>query len=205
MAILTLRGITREYDGTQFSRLGMAIAFADIAHTHFWKEAPGTPQRRKYTDELYIVHPKAVANKLLELGHSFQVAMGGALHDVTEDTLITIDEIRDFFGHDIAELVVGTSDEFTKEKYPHMNRAARKLAEAKLAGTKSSAVQTIKCVDSADNLKTIVKHGAGFARKYLDEKAQLHRYLTGAHSVAHKLLADALDAGYAALRKKRVA
>jgi len=54
----------------------------------------------------YITHPIAVARiALVELGLKTNPVMAALLHDVVEDTEYTVDDIRRFFGEDVAYLV----------------------------------------------------------------------------------------------------
>ncbi|WP_431728517.1 HD domain-containing protein [Verrucosispora sp. TAA-831] len=42
----------------------------------------------------YIAHPRAVAAMLAEQGHGDHVLMAALLHDVVEDTAVTLDDLR---------------------------------------------------------------------------------------------------------------
>lgn len=54
----------------------------------------------------YITHPIAVARiALVELGLKTNSVMAALLHDVVEDTDYTVEDIRQFFGEDVAYLV----------------------------------------------------------------------------------------------------
>ena len=61
-------------------------------------------QKRK-SGEPYICHPVAVAGLLRDLGGGAEMIAAGFLHDVVEDTEITIDEIGSRFGQETAHLV----------------------------------------------------------------------------------------------------
>ena len=57
--------------------------------------------------EPYIIHPLAVAGILVEMGMDSQSVISGLLHDVVEDTDISLDQIRKMFGTEIAFLIDG--------------------------------------------------------------------------------------------------
>jgi (p)ppGpp synthase/HD superfamily hydrolase len=77
------------------------IEFATLAHSG---------QYRKGTKIPYIVHPLAVGQILIEHGCSVQVVIAGILHDTLEDTRVTIGEINDLFGKEVADLVQAVSE-----------------------------------------------------------------------------------------------
>ncbi len=60
--------------------------------------ASGTP---------YIQHPLATAQILASIGMDARTVAGGLLHDVPEDTDVTLDDIEKQFGHDIAYMIEG--------------------------------------------------------------------------------------------------
>jgi len=87
-----------------------AYAFAEKAHKG---------QQRK-SGEDYIQHSLATAKNLAEIGMRSKTIAAGLLHDVPEDTQVTLEEIEKKFGHEIAFLVDGIT----------------KLGKIKLVGTK---------------------------------------------------------------------
>ena len=65
-------------------------------------------QRRK-SGEPYIAHPVAVAGLLRDLGGDEAMIAAGVLHDVVEDTDVTIEQIQGLFGEETANLVEGVT------------------------------------------------------------------------------------------------
>lgn len=168
--------------------------FASIAH-----RAVG--QKRKYTGEDYEVHPEAVVSILRhnlnfigagghpENGATEVMYAAAYLHDVLEDTKITEEYIRDLFGSNVAAIVV----ELTEVKNPLLNRKGRKLIEASRLAKTSYEVQTIKCADIIDNLRSIVEHDKKFAKVVIEEASVLHRVMTKAHPAMRDLLNNAIQ------------
>ena len=76
-----------------------AYRIADEAHNG---------QKRK-SGEDYIIHPLSVALILADLEMDKETIVAGMLHDVVEDTFMTIDEIEDLFGEEVALLVDGVT------------------------------------------------------------------------------------------------
>src|SRR3990167_5796507 len=83
-------------DGTLIHQ---AYLFADAAHRG---------QQRK-SGEPYIVHPLAVAQTLADLHLDAVTVAAGLLHDVSEDTETTLDEVNKQFGGEITQLVDGVT------------------------------------------------------------------------------------------------
>jgi len=81
---------------------------ARLAEAYRFSEAAHAGQTRQSGDP-YISHPLAVAEILADWHLDGQTLMAALLHDVTEDTSVTKDEISDTFGKPVAELVDGVS------------------------------------------------------------------------------------------------
>lgn len=124
-------------------------------------------QRRKYTDEPYIVHPAAVVELVRSVTDSEVMLAAAWLHDTVEDTPSTLADIESHFGEEVAALVAMLTD----SKQPNAkNRAARKVAHFRHTAQASSDAQTIKLADIIDNTRSIIHFDPHFARVYLVEK-----------------------------------
>lgn len=144
----------------------------------FARQAHG-PQTRKYTDQLYIEHPKRVAETVRSVPHTSEMIAAAYLHDVVEDTDVKIEEIEQKFGSKVAELVHELTDEYMKAKYPHLNRRKRKEKEVERQAQMSVEAKTIKLADVIDNTPDIAKNDRHFARKYVPEMDALLQALKG--------------------------
>lgn len=124
-------------------------------------------QRRKYTDEPYIVHPAAVVELVRSVTDNETMLAAAWLHDTVEDTPSTLADIESHFGAEVAELVAMLTD----SKQPQAkNRAARKVAHFQHTARASKDAQTIKLADIIDNTRSIIHFDPHFARVYLVEK-----------------------------------
>ena len=168
-----------------------ALEFATRHH-----EAVG--QRRKYTGEPYIEHPKAVAELVRLVPHTEEMIAAALLHDVIEDTEATYDEVRSEFGPTVADLVAMLTDVSTPEDG---NREARKAKDRAHTALASPRAKTVKLADLIDNTRSIVAHGRGFARVYLAEKELLLCVLKEGDPVLLKLAHDRLADGLRRLRQ----
>ncbi|WP_428944695.1 HD domain-containing protein [Pantoea sp. FN060301] len=124
-------------------------------------------QRRKYTDEPYIVHPAAVVELVRSVTSNENMLAAAWLHDTVEDTSSTLGDIENYFGHDVASLVEMLTDSAQPQA---KNRAARKVAHFRHTAEASGEAQTIKLADIIDNTRAIIQFDAHFARVYLVEK-----------------------------------
>lgn len=124
-------------------------------------------QRRKYTDEPYIVHPAAVVELVRSVTDNEVMLAAAWLHDTVEDTSSTLNDIESHFGAEVA-LLVGM---LTNTPQPEAkNRAMRKAAHFRHTATACAEAQTIKLADIIDNTRSIIQFDARFARVYLVEK-----------------------------------
>lgn len=140
-----------------------ADLFAFAAHT-------GAGQVRKYTGEAYIAHPRAVAAIVQTVhGHHWTDVAAALLHDVVEDTGITLDHIEDQFG----TVVYLKVQALTNVGLEAGNRKARFEVNLARLSEASNQTKTIKIADLIDNTSSIVQHDPGFAPVYLREKKEL--------------------------------
>lgn len=124
-------------------------------------------QRRKFTDEPYIVHPAAVVELVRSVSHNEDMLAAAWLHDTVEDTASTLDDIRRHFGDNIASLV----DMLTNSgDAADQSRVARKVAHFQHSQRANPQAQTIKLADIIDNTRSIIQYDPQFARVYLVEK-----------------------------------
>ena len=103
----------------------------------------------------YISHPVAVACILVELGMDSESVAAGLLHDVVEDTPVTLEQIRKEFGAEIA----GLTDGVTKlGRIPYSSREeqqAENLRKMLIAMSEDIRVIIIKLADRLHNMRTI--------------------------------------------------
>ena len=147
-----------------------ARTFAKVAHA-------AVGQVRKYTGEPYIEHPIAVARIVRDFRGTESMICAALLHDVVEDTGVTLDLIRAEFGDYIASLVSDLTD---VSKPEDGNRAVRKAIDRDHSAAACAEAQTVKIADLIDNGRNIAKHDPDFARVYFREKERLLDVLTKA-------------------------
>lgn len=147
-------------------------------------------QERKYNGQPYIVHPRRVAAKLMELNKMYTGNISGCyflasaiaaayLHDVIEDCKITKEQLAKDFDANIADLVYNLTNT-SKITHPNANRAMRKQIDRSKLGALSAAdrsvarvVHSIKAADRIDNLNDLGASDPDFLAVYLEESKLL--------------------------------
>lgn len=119
-------------------------------------------QTRK-SGEPYVIHPILVSAIVASITNDISMSIAALLHDVVEDTEITIQEIIDVFGKDVAHLVEGLtkideirddelSPSFSDEKLIVSALSFRKML---LASIKDVRVLVVKLCDRLHNMLTL--------------------------------------------------
>lgn len=133
-------------------------------------------QRRKYTGEPYITHPKAVASIVKSITTDPVTICAAYLHDVIEDTDVKEPELRHLFGSEITRVVLGTT-KVSKAK----DRTDRAAENAEHYASACPRAQTIKVADMLHNCPSIIMFDPVFAQTYMAEKRALLALLTDAN------------------------
>jgi guanosine-3',5'-bis(diphosphate) 3'-pyrophosphohydrolase len=111
--------------------------------------------QKRLSGEPYLIHPMAVAGIITDLKLDVPSVVGGLLHDTVEDTLATLDEIKNLFGPEIASLVDGV----TKLSQVNFTSVEEKQAEnfrkMIVAMAKDIRVILIKLADRTHNMRTL--------------------------------------------------
>jgi GTP pyrophosphokinase len=111
-------------------------------------------QARK-SGEPYIIHPIAVAQILVDMHMDLVCVETALLHDVVEDTGITIDEIRKRFGPEVAVCVDGVTKLGKIQLYSREEQQAESVRKMLLAMVGDIRVILVKLSDRLHNLRTI--------------------------------------------------
>ncbi len=127
---------------------------ARLAEAYRFSEAAHAGQTRQSGDP-YISHPLAVAEILADWHLDGQTLMAALLHDVTEDTSVTKDEISDTFGRPVAELVDGVSKLDKIEFQSAEDAQAENFRKMLLAMARDVRVMLIKLADRLHNMRTL--------------------------------------------------
>lgn len=146
------------------------------AVTVSWAAHNAVGQVRKYTGEPYWEHPERVfviledTLKFKDDLHKETVLAAACLHDVVEDTHITLEQLSELFTQKIVNLVEMVTD---VSKPEDGNRKARKKLDLEHLLKATGDGINIKLADLIDNTGSIVKHDKKFAKFYFKEKQDL--------------------------------
>lgn len=132
------------HPSSDFSLIQKAYEIGDKAHE---------VQKRK-SGEPYITHPLSVAIVLAELELDMETIIAGILHDVVEDTTMSVEEVAKEFGEEIAHLVDGVT-KLTKLNLDKVELQAENLRKMFLAMAKDIRVILIKLADRLHNMRTM--------------------------------------------------
>jgi (p)ppGpp synthase/HD superfamily hydrolase len=157
------------------TQLEKAMTFCKASHS-------AIGQTRKYTGEPYWTHPFAVMRIVESVPHTETQLVAALLHDVVEDTQVTLDLVRDEFGNEVATIVDWLTDRSTLDMG---NRQTRKAYDRERLATAPAEVQTVKLADLIHNSATITAHDPDFAKVYMKEKQLLLDVLTQGDAVLH--------------------
>jgi RelA/SpoT family (p)ppGpp synthetase len=125
-------------------------------------------QYRK-SGEPYIAHPVAVASLLRDLGGSPAMIAAGFLHDVVEDTDISIEEIEERFGQEVRLLVEGVT-KLSKINFKSKTESqAENFRRMFLAMAKDIRVIVVKLADRLHNMRTLQFMSADSRRRTAQE------------------------------------
>lgn len=111
-------------------------------------------QYRK-SGEPYIAHPVSVASLLRDLGGDSTMIAAGFLHDVVEDTEVTLEEIEQRFGCEVRQLVEGVTKLSKFNFSSKTERQAENFRRMFLAMAKDIRVIVVKLADRLHNMRTL--------------------------------------------------
>ncbi len=136
--------------------------------------------QRRRSGEPYFVHPAEVAKILTDMKLDVPTIITGLLHDTVEDTLITLKEVEQQFGTEVAYLVDGVTKISRIHFTSHEERQAENFRKMIRAMDRDIRVVLVKLADRAHNMRTLSYLSADkqreIARETLDIYAPLaHR------------------------------
>src|SRR4051812_25785769 len=109
----------------------------------------------RHSGEPYLIHPLAVADFLADMKLDVVAVSAGLLHDVVEDTLTTIDRIRELFGPEVAHVVEGVTKISAIRLSSTEERQAENFRKMLLAMVDDIRVILVKLADRLHNMRTL--------------------------------------------------
>ncbi len=111
--------------------------------------------QKRHSGDPYFAHPVAVAEIVISLKLDDQSIATALLHDVVEDTEISLHEIQEQFGSEIASLVDGITKLGKIEVLPANERLAENFRKLTMAMSQDIRVLLIKLADRLHNMRTL--------------------------------------------------
>src|SRR5919198_3773855 len=123
--------------------------------------------QKRLSGEDFIEHPVAVATILADLGMDLTTLQAALLHDVVEDTHLSIDDIEQEFGSQVSAIVDGLTKLDRIKFRSREQEQAENVRKMMLAMAKDIRVLLIKLADRLHNMRTL----SVFSRQKQQEKA----------------------------------
>ena len=141
-----LLGKVRSYspDG-DLELLRKAYVFSALAHKG----------QVRHSGEPYLIHPLEVSDILADQRLDVVCVASGLLHDVVEDTLTTVERIRELFGADVAHIVEGLTKISAIPFQSSEERQAENFRKMLLAMVDDIRVIFVKLADRLHNMRTL--------------------------------------------------
>jgi GTP diphosphokinase / guanosine-3',5'-bis(diphosphate) 3'-diphosphatase len=109
----------------------------------------------RHSGEPYLIHPLAVADFLADMKLDAVAIAAGLLHDVVEDTLTTVERIREHFGPEVAHVVEGVTKISAIPFSSSEERQAENFRKMLLAMVDDIRVILVKLADRLHNMRTL--------------------------------------------------
>ena len=133
------------YDRLDHELLVRAYKFSDVAHAG----------QVRHSGEPYVSHCIEVARILADLQLDTTTVVSGLLHDIVEDTAITIEDVAREFGSEIAQIVDGLTKIANLPLSSREERQVENYRKLLLSIAKDARVILIKLADRLHNMRTL--------------------------------------------------
>jgi guanosine-3',5'-bis(diphosphate) 3'-pyrophosphohydrolase len=148
-------------------------AFEQVRDAYELAESCHAGQMRKSGDP-YLVHPLRVARMLATLGLDGPSVVAGILHDTVEDSELTVLELTERFGREVAMLVDGVTK---LGKIPYLSRRENQAISFRkllVAMSRDIRVLLVKLCDRVDNMRTLDAMPPSGQRRIAQETADIY-------------------------------
>lgn len=126
-----------------------AAVFAVAAHSGMTRKGNGIP---------YISHPVEAAAIVAEMTDDQELIAAAVLHDVVEDTEVTLPEIQAYFGDRVAFYVAGESEDKRRDLPPESTWLLRKRETIEFLKTRAdTGARMLALADKLSNLRSVAR------------------------------------------------
>ncbi|MCF8009807.1 MAG: bifunctional (p)ppGpp synthetase/guanosine-3',5'-bis(diphosphate) 3'-pyrophosphohydrolase [Clostridiales bacterium] len=133
----------------------------------------------------YIDHPVAVSYILAGLELDTETLEAGLLHDTVEDTGVTLEQIEEEFGNEVALLVDGVTKLSRLEYHTKEERQVENLRKMFLAMAKDIRVVLIKLADRLHNMRTLEHQSEEKQKEIAGETLDIYAPLAHRLGISH--------------------
>lgn len=156
-------------------------ADTDLLHRAYEFSALEHAGQTRQSGEQYITHPLEVAALVADMKLDDVAIAASLLHDVVEDTLTTIDNVRELFGPEVAHVVEGVTKISTIPFSSSEERQAENFRKMLLAMVDDVRVILVKLADRLHNMRTLDHLGEDQRLKISQETLDIYA------PIAHRL------------------
>jgi len=114
--------------------------------------------QKRLSGEPYMIHPLEVGIILADLKLDPTTIIAALLHDVVEDTRVTLGTLEEEFSKEVAEIVDGLTKISSIKNRSKASAQAETLRKMLLATIKDSRVIIVKLADKLHNMRTLMFH-----------------------------------------------
>lgn len=182
--------MTHIYEITEQIKAYLPKADVEIVNRAYVFAAHAHARQRRSSGEPYIIHPLSVAQNLVNLKLDIPSIITGLLHDTVEDTHVTLEDIKNRFGLEVAALVDGVTKvgkiQFTSSEH----KQAENFRKMILATAQDLRVIIIKLADRLHNMETLNYVPEHKRKRIADESMEIYTPLAhrlGIHWVAQRM------------------
>ncbi len=156
------------------------------------------------TGESYITHPVAVASVVADIGLDEASIVAALLHDAVEDTELTLADISEVFGEEVAAIVDGVTKLDRLQFDSQEAQQAATMRKMLVAMARDLRVLIIKLADRLHNMRTLASSSPDKQQRVAQETLDIYAPL--AHRLGMQEIKQQLeDLAFAALYPKRYA
>ena len=156
-------------------------ADTDLLHRAYEFSALEHAGQTRQSGEQYITHPLEVAALVADMKLDDVAIAASLLHDVVEDTLTTIENVRELFGPEVAHVVEGVTKISTIPFSSSEERQAENFRKMLLAMVDDVRVILVKLADRLHNMRTLDHLGEDQRLKISQETLDIYA------PIAHRL------------------
>jgi len=189
-----LAAYKRRHPKGSVSTINRAYDTAREAHRH----------QTRTTGESYITHPVAVAGVIADIGLDEASIVAALLHDAVEDTELTLADISQAFGDEVAAIVDGVT-KLDRLQFDSLEaQQAATMRKMLVAMARDLRVLIIKLADRLHNMRTLASSPLEKQQRVAQETLDIYAPL--AHRLGMQEIKQQLeDLSFAALYPKRYA